>query len=328
MGKYFLRRLVMMIPILIGVVVVVFTINYFSGISPASVILGSRATNEQIIEKEIELGLDDPYLVQLGRYFWNIISKGSLGESYIYKTPVLSMILTRLPKTLLIGVFSATLSVLIGIPLGILAAVKQNSPLDYGATFLSILCGAIPAFCLCLILQLVFSVHLGWLPVSGVKTWKGYILPIVACGILPVAMTMRMTRSAMLETIRQDYIRTARAKGVSERTVIWTHALKNALIPIVTVVGMNYALAMTGSIIAETIFNIPGMGLLMNNSISTRDYITTQGCVMVAAFIISFMTLLTDMVYALIDPRIKAQYTSGTKPKKRKQKDDQKEAAA
>ncbi len=327
MGRYFLRRLIMLIPILVGVVVIVFTINYFSPVSPASVIMGGLATEEQIEAKAEELGLNDPYLTQLRRYFLNIITKGSLGDSFIHKTPVLGMILDRLPKTLLIGVLSATLSILIGIPLGILAAVKQNSPLDFGATFLSILCGAIPAFCLCLILQLIFAVNLHWVPVSGVKTWKGFILPVVACGILPVAMTTRMTRSAMLETIRQDYIRTARAKGVSERTVIWRHALKNALIPIITVVGMNYALAMTGSIISETIFNIPGMGLLMNTSISQKDYITTQGCVMVAAFIISFVTLLTDMVYALIDPRIKAQYTSGSTRSGRDKKREKKGAA-
>ena len=315
MGKYFIRRLLMMIPILIGVVVIVFTINYFSSVSPATVILGSMATDEQIAAKEAELGLNDPYLVQLGSYFWNIISKGSLGESYIYKTSVLSMIAQRLPKTLLIGVFSATLSILIGIPLGILAAVKQNTPLDFVATLLSILCSAIPAFCICLLLQLIFAVNLKIFPVSGVKSWTGYILPIVANGVMPVAMTTRMTRSSMLETIRQDYIRTARAKGLSEKVVIWKHALKNALIPIITVVGMNYGLAMTGSIIAETIFNIPGMGSLMNSSISQKDYITTQGCVLVAAFIVSFMTLITDMVYAAVDPRIKAQYNSITRKK-------------
>lgn len=318
MGRYFLKRLLMMIPILIGVVVVVFTINYFSSVSPATVILGSMATEEQILAKEAELGLNDPYFVQLGRYFWDIISKGSLGQSYIYKTEVLDMIATRLPKTLIIGFFAATLSVLIGVPLGIFAAVKQNSIFDYAATFLAILCGAVPAFVMCLLLQVVFGVNLKLLPVSGVKEWTGFILPIVSCGIMPVAMTCRMTRSSMLETIRQDYIRTARAKGLPEKTVIWKHALKNALIPIITVVGMNYALAMTGSIIAETIFNIPGMGSLMNSSISTKDYITTQGCVMVAAFIISFVTLLTDMVYALIDPRIKAQYIARSKSKKPK----------
>lgn len=321
MGKYFLKRLLMMIPILIGVVVIVFTFNHFSSVSPATVILGSMATDEQVAAKEVELGLTDPYFVQLGRYFWNIISKGSLGQSYIYKTEVLGMITSRLPKTLIIGLFAATLSVLIGIPLGIFAAVKQNSIFDYGATFLAILCGAIPSFVMCLLLQVVFGVKLNWVPVSGVKEWTGYILPVVSCGIMPVAMTCRMTRSSMLETIRQDYIRTARAKGLPEKTVIWKHALKNALIPIITVVGMNYALAMTGSIIAETIFNIPGMGSLMNSSISTKDYITTQGCVMVAAFIISFVTLLTDMVYALIDPRIKAQYVSRNKGKKRRKED-------
>lgn len=321
MIKYAIRRLLLLIPILIGTVVIVFTINYFSDISPARLIMGSTATEEQVEAKEEELGLNDPYFVQLGRYFWNIVSKGTLGESYIYKTSVLSMIGSRLPKTLIIGFFAATLSVLIGVPLGILSAIKQNTPLDFLSTFFSILCGAIPAFCLCLLLQLVFSVYWPLLPVSGVKDWTGYILPIIACGIMPIAMTTRMTRSSMLETIRQDYIRTARAKGLSEQTVIWKHALKNALIPIVTVIGMNYAMSMTGSIIAESIFDIPGLGALMNSSISQKDYITTQGCVLVAAFIMSFVTLLTDLFYAAIDPRIKAQYTAGSRKVAKRKKE-------
>ncbi len=316
MLKYIIRRLLLMIPVLIGVVVVVFTINYFASISPASVICGSMATDEQIAQKEHELGLDQPYIVQLGSYFWNIISKGTLGKSYIYQTPVLDTILERLPVTARIGLFASMFSAIIGIPLGILAAIKQNSPADYGSTFFSILMGAVPPFCLCLLLQLIFGVKLKILPISSLNSWKGYVMPIIAVGMMPIAMTMRMTRSAMLETIRQDYVRTARAKGLPEKTVILRHTLKNALIPIVTVVGMTIGFSMTGSIIAETIFNIPGMGSLMNISIASKDFITTQGCVLVAAFIISSMTLITDLVYAFVDPRIKAQY-AGTKKVKR-----------
>ncbi len=322
MTKYILKRILMMIPVLIGVVIIIFTINYFSAVSPAVLLCGPNATAEELAAKEAELGLDQPYLVQIGTYFWNIVTKGSLGQSYVYKQPVLDMILLRLPITIKIGFFAALLSAVIGIPLGILAAVKQNSIFDYVSTVLSVILSAMPAFFLCLILMLFFSVRLKWLPVQGIESWKGYILPIVATGVMPIAMTTRMTRSSMLEVIRQDYVRTARAKGVPERTIIWKHTLKNALIPIITVVGMNLGLSMTGSVLCETIFNIPGLGLLMNSSISQRDFITTQGCVLICAFIISGMNLLTDLCYAFVDPRIKAQYKSAKKPKAEKRKED------
>lgn len=323
MSKYILKRILMMIPVLIGVVIIIFTINYFSAVSPAVLLCGPNATAEELAAKEAELGLDQPYLVQIGTYFWNIITKGTLGQSYVYKQPVLDMILLRLPITIKIGFFAALLSAVIGIPLGILAAVKQNSIFDYVSTVLSVILSAMPAFFLCLILMLFFSVRLKWLPVQGIESWKGYILPIVATGVMPIAMTTRMTRSSMLEVIRQDYVRTARAKGVPERTIIWKHTLKNALIPIITVVGMNLGLSMTGSVLCETIFNIPGLGLLMNSSISQRDFITTQGCVLICAFIISGMNLLTDLCYAFVDPRIKAQYRSAKKSKgEKKRKED------
>lgn len=322
MTKYILKRILMMIPVLIGVVIIIFTINYFSAVSPAVLLCGPNATAEELAAKEAELGLDQPYLVQIGTYFWNIVTKGSLGQSYVYKQPVLDMILLRLPITIKIGFFAALLSAVIGIPLGILAAVKQNSIFDYVSTVLSVILSAMPAFFLCLILMLFFSVRLKWLPVQGIESWKGYILPIVATGVMPIAMTTRMTRSSMLEVIRQDYVRTARAKGVPERAIIWKHTLKNALIPIITVVGMNLGLSMTGSVLCETIFNIPGLGLLMNSSISQRDFITTQGCVLICAFIISGMNLLTDLCYAFVDPRIKAQYKSAKKPKAEKRKED------
>ena len=320
MGKYILKRLLMMIPVLIGVVVIIFTINYFSTVSPAVVLCGPNATEAELAAKEAELGIDKPYFVQLAAYFWNIITKGTLGTSYIYRQPVLSMIGLRLPITIRIGFFAALFSAVVGIPLGILAAVKQNSIFDYISTILSVVLSAMPAFFLCLILMLFFSVRLKWFPVQGLSDWKGYVLPTLATGVMPIAMTTRMTRSSMLEVIRQDYVRTARAKGVPERSIIWKHTLKNALIPIITVVGMNLGLSMTGSVLCETIFNIPGLGLLMNNSIAMRDFITTQGCVLICAFIISGMNLLTDLCYALVDPRIRAQYrTPGRKPAKRKE---------
>ncbi|MCR5785829.1 MAG: ABC transporter permease [Eubacterium sp.] len=317
MARYVLKRILMMIPVLIGVVVIVFTINYFSEVSPAVILAGANATAEDIAAKNAELGLDQPYFVQIGSYFYNLFFHGSMGTSYIYKQPVLEMILVRLPYTIKIGVIAAAFSAVIGIMLGILGAVKQNSIFDYISTIFSIICAALPPFLVCLGLMLIFSVRLKWLPIQGVQGWKSYILPIIATGLGPIAMTARMTRSSILEVIRQDYIRAARAKGVPEGAVIWKHTLKNALIPILTVVGMNFGLSMTGSVICETIFNIPGLGLLMASSISQRDFITTQGCVLVCAFIVCVMNFLTDLCYAFVDPRIKAQYkNTGRKIKK------------
>jgi peptide/nickel transport system permease protein len=315
MAKYVIKRILMMIPVLIGVVIIVFTINYFSTVSPAIILAGANASVEDIAAKNAELGLDRPYLEQIGSYFYNIICHGSLGTSYIYKQPVLSMIATRMPYTLKIGIIAAALSAVVGVGLGILGAVRQNSIFDYVSTIISIICAALPPFLVCLVLMLIFAVKLKWVPIQGVADWKGYILPIIATGLSPVAMTARMTRSSILEVVRQDYIRSARAKGVPERTVIWKHTLKNALIPILTVVGMNFGLSMTGSVICETIFNIPGLGLLMSSSISTRDFITTQGCVLICAFIVCSVNLLTDLCYAFVDPRIKAQYKNTGKRK-------------
>ncbi len=319
MIRYIIKRLLMIIPILIGVVIVVFTINFFSSGSPAFTYLGSAATPESVAALEHEWGLDRPYLIQLGDYFWQIISKGSLGTSYVYKQPVIDLIVAKLEPTLIIGLIGSALSVVIGLSLGILAATRQYSAFDYGSTFLAVLLNALPNFWVAMMLMLLFGLKLGILPISGLGTWKNFVLPIVAVSMSPVAVVTRMTRSSMLEVIRQDYIRTARSKGIPERKVIFHHALKNALIPVVTVIGLIMGQAVTGTIIIETVFNVPGLGLLIKNSISGNDYITVQGCVLVCAALISFLTLLTDIVYAFVDPRIKAQYV-GQRKRYRKSK--------
>ena len=313
MVKYVFKRLLLIIPILIGVVIVVFTINYFSSGSPVYTYLGSSATPESIAELEHEWGLDRPYLVQLGDYFWQLISKGSLGISYVYRTPVIELILPKLMPTLIIGILGTVVSVIIGLSLGVLAATKQYSMFDYGSTFLAVLLNALPNFWVAMMLMLVFGLKLKWLPISGLGSWQNYVLPIVAVSMSPVAVITRMTRSSMLEVIRQDYIRTARSKGIPEKKVIFRHALKNALIPVVTVIGLIMGASVTGTIIIETVFNIPGLGLLIKNSIGSSDYITVQGCVLVCAALISLLTLITDIVYAFIDPRIKAQYEKQNK---------------
>lgn len=333
MIKYTIKRLLLMIPILLGVILVVFTINYFSTGSPAMALLGSAATPENIASVEHELGLDRPYFVQLGEYLWDIITKFDLGNSYAYKRPVIEMIGEVVGKTVALGLLGTALCILIGVPLGILAATKQYSVIDYISTIFATLLAALPSFWLALMLMLLFSVKLGWLPISGLDGPLSYILPVLSIGAFPVAMITRMTRSSMLEVIRQDYIVTAKAKGLPSSVVIFRHAMRNGMIPVVTMIGVSAGLAMTGTIIIETIFNIPGMGMLMNSAINKYDYLLTQGVVLICAIIICGTNLLTDLVYALIDPRIREQYANsarhagGRLAAKKKKRELQEEAA-
>lgn len=316
MVRYIIKRLLFMIVTMLGVIVIVFSINYFTDGSPALAILGPAATPENIAQVEHEWGLDRPYFVQLGEYIVNLITKFDFGTSYLWKRPVRTMIAERLAITLKIGLLGAALTVVLGVPLGVVAAVRQNSVFDYIATVIAVILAAIPSFWLALLLIMLFSVNLGWLPISGLGTWKNLVLPIAVVGALPLATITRMTRSSMLEVLRQDYIRTARAKGLSERIVTYKHALRNGVIPVATAVGIMAGLAMTGTIIIETIFNIPGLGLLMNDAINQNDYILTQGIVLVCAFIICSMNLITDIVCAFLDPRIKAMYRGQSKQSK------------
>lgn len=305
---------------MVGVVVIVFTINYFSEVSPANVICGDNATPEVIAAKEAELGLDKPYLVQLGNYFFNLVFKGDMGRSYTKSVAVSQLIADRFAVSAIIGLLGALVSILIGIPLGLLGALKQNSIWDYLATTVSIICSAIPGFWLALLLMLLFSVNLKITPVTGIATWRGYINPIICSAFPGIALLARMTRSSILENINADFIKTARSKGLPERKVILKHVIRNSLIPVVTVIGSMLGHCITNGVVSESIFNISGIGSLMNTSITGKDYITTQGCVLVCAFMIATGNMITDLFYAVIDPRIKAQYTRGAAKKVKKSK--------
>ncbi len=320
MVKYIVKRVLLLIPIVLGAVILVFTINYFNDSSPAITILGAAATPEKIAVVEAELGLDRPYFVQLGEYLWNIITKLDFGKSYSYNVPCSELIASRFPVTAVLGLLGVIISVVIGVSLGILAAVKQYSIFDYGSTLLATVFSAVPNFWLAMMLMLVFSVKLRWFPVSGLSTWKGWILPLISISIGPISLFLRMTRSSILEVIRQDYVRTARAKGLPEHKVISHHVIKNGMIPVATVIGLFVGISMTGTIMIEKIFNISGLGLLMYGAINTNDFILLQGCVIVCAIIISGMTLITDITYAFIDPRIRAQYVNSGRKKRLKTK--------
>jgi peptide/nickel transport system permease protein len=317
MAKFVVRRIIMIIPVLVGAIVVVFTINYFSETNPAMIKLGLEAGDpEKLVAMEHEMGLDRPYIVQLGDYLWNLLH-GDLGDSYAYDKTVMELISERIPNTLAIGVGAMLLSILVGIPLGLIAALRQNTVMDYGLTSFAILMNAMPSFLVAVVLMLVFSVNLGWFPVSGVHGANSFVLPVIAAGIMPITQNARMTRSYVLEVIRQDYVRTARSKGIAEKRVISRHIMRNALIPILTLVGTGLGGILSGSILVEMIFNVPGMGMLINSSIMAKDYITVQGCVLVCATVVTVMNLLTDLAYAAIDPQIKAQYAAGGKRRKR-----------
>lgn len=320
MLRYTFHRILQLIPVLIGVVVIVFTINYFSEVSPATVICGENATPEVIAAKEAELGLDKPYLVQITEYFYNLIFKGDMGRSYTKSVAVSQLISERIAVSAVIGLLGALVSILIGVPLGLLGALKQNSAWDYLSTTVSIICSAIPGFWLALILMLVLSVQLKLTPVTGVTTWTGYINPILVSAFPGIALLARMTRSSILENINADFVKTARAKGLPEHRVVVKHIIRNSLIPVVTVIGSMLGRCIVSGVVSESVFNISGIGSLMNSSITGKDYITTQGCVLVCAFMIAVGNMITDLFYAVIDPRIKAQYTRGIKRRGKRNK--------
>ena len=278
-------------------------------------LLGERAEESVVEELREEMGLNEPFLVRYGTYIKGIVTEGDFGISYSTKRPVLEEILDRFPTTLLLATLSITLALLIGIVAGVIAATKQYSIFDNLATGLSLLGVSMPTFWQGLMLIIVFAVWLRWLPASGFSGPRYWILPVLAIGPSTASTIMRMTRSSMLEVLRQDYIRTARAKGQTERVVIVKHALKNALIPIITVAGLSFGGLLGGAVMAETIFSIPGLGKMMVDAINARNYPVVQGGVLFVAIVVSLVNLAVDLLYAFIDPRIKSQYKTQSRKK-------------
>ncbi len=329
MIRYIIRRILLMIPVLLGVIFIVFTINHFGPGDPVAALLGGNYTQEQYDAKEQELGLDKSFAVQFVGYVKGIVTHFDLGTSFQSKRPVSTEILERFPTTLFLGMLGVILTVIVGIPFGIVSATKQYSALDYIVTIISLIFASIPSFWMAMMMQLQLSYKLGWFPATYSATnAASMIMPVLTLGLSPVATVTRMTRSSMLDVIRQDYIRTARAKGLSERDVIWKHALKNALIPVITVVGMQLGTVIAGSVVVEAIFSIPGLGSLLMAAINNKNYPIIQGCVLFMSLFISLMNLLVDLIYGFVDPRIKAQYGSRKKRRKKPAHEEKKEAAA
>ncbi len=310
MFQYFLRRLLFLIPTLYVVVTVVFFLVHFIPGDPVDFILGERALpaeRENLVKK---LHLDDPLWVQHSQFIANLFH-GDLGRSLYDGESVVQKIGGRFGATLRLALAALCVSLSLAIPLGLYAALRKDRFADYGAMFFALLGISIPNFYLGPLLILFFSIYLGIFPVSGDQSWGAIVLPALTLGTSLAAMVSRMTRASLLEVLRSDYIRTARAKGVSAAQVVLKHGFRSALLPVVTVVGLQFGALMAGTVVTEKVFNWPGLGTLMLQGIERRDYPIVQGCVLTIAFLFILVNLLTDLLYAYLDPRV--QLGSGTR---------------
>lgn len=311
MGKYIAKRLLLLIPVILCVALLIFVIMSFTPGDPAVIILGENATPEQIANLHDKLGLDDPLPVRFFNYIVGIVTRFDFGTSYTNGREVKTEILQRFGFTLKIAAFSMVFSLGIGVPLGIIAALNRNTWKDNVSMSVALLGISMPTFWFGLMLSIIFALKLRWLPPSGVGSIKNYIMPCLAVSMPGIAGMARQTRSSMLEVIRADYITTARAKGQTERVITYRHALRNALIPVVTQAGAIFGLLMCGTLVAETVFTIPGLGTYMVTAIKSRDYPAIQGAVIMVSIAFSIVMLLVDLLYAAVDPRIRAQFKNG-----------------
>lgn len=310
-AKTILKRILQTIPVLFVVVTITFVLTRMIPGGPAAQMLGPQASPDAIATMRVKMGLDEPMLTQYINYLVGILH-GNFGYSYSYSGPVMPIILSRLPSTLSITLTGLVLALLVGVPIGVVSAVKQNTIFDYVFMVLALVGVSMPIFWLGLMLVLTFSVNLGWLPAMGMGAMsKGVwdvishmILPCFCLATIPAATFARITRSSMLETINGEYIKALRARGIKESKIIWKHALKNALPPIVTVLGLQLASAFAGAILTETIFSWPGLGTLIVNAVNGRDYSLIQGVVLFSAVVFVFVNLVVDIVYMVINPKV------------------------
>lgn len=308
MAYYIFRRILFLVPVILGVTFIVFTMLYLTPGDPASLVLGAQATTDQVELLRREMGLDQPFLIQYFNFLKNLVLHQDIGRSYMTNSPVLNEIIPAFFITMKLATIAIIFSMAIGIPAGIVSAIRPYSLFDTVAMVLALIGTSMPIFWLGLLLILLFTVQLNWLPASGFDRIDQMIMPMIALGGLSTAIIARMTRSSMLEVIRQDYIRTARAKGQKESVIILRHALGNALVPIITVVGLQFGGLLGGAVLTETIFSIPGLGRLMVEAIKMRDFPVVQGGVLVIAVAFCVINLLVDLLYAYVNPRIRSQY--------------------
>lgn len=308
MYKFIIKRLLALIPVLICVVLLIYAIMEFTPGDPAVMTLGGMASEEQKAEWREEQGLNKSFLIRYADYVIGMV-QGDLGTSYRTSKPVWQEIISRLPATVELAVASILIALILAVPIGIISAIRQNTIFDYTGMVAAMLGIAMPSFWLGMLLILLFSVNLSWLPSGGYGSFKYLVLPAITMGTCCAANIARITRSSMLEIIRQDYIRTARAKGVSSKKVILKHALKNSWIPIITVAGLQFGTLLGGIVVVENVFAWPGLGNYLLTSINGKDTPAVLGSIVVFTAIFGLVNLLVDIIYAFVDPRIKAQYS-------------------
>ena len=299
----------MLIPVIIGITFIVFSIVSFTPGNPGRLILGVTASEESVNQLNEKLGVNDPFIIKYKNYMCNAI-KGDFGKSYNTGEPVLDVLLQRFPTTLRLAITAILIASLVGIPLGIISSVKQHSFIDSLSMISALLFASIPGFWLGLMLILLFALKLGIFPVTGDEAWLNYVLPSITIAAPTTAIITRVTRSTMLEVIRQDYIRTAKAKGANKLRIIWKHSLKNTMIPVITIMGMDFGYLLGGTIIVEVLFGMSGVGQIMVKAIRMKDMPIIMASVTLLAAIFCILNLIVDLLYAYIDPRIKAMYKS------------------
>jgi peptide/nickel transport system permease protein len=304
MGRFLARRLVLTIPVLLGVATLVFSLIHLIPGDPAQAMLGEAAPQSDVEELRRQLGLDRPLAEQYAVFLGGLV-KGDLGTSLRTGLPVTEQIVERMPATFELAAAAMLVAILFSMPLGIAAAVRRGTLVDHAAMTVSLAGVSVPNFWLGPLLAIVFAVELGWLPVSGRGTWGHLVLPAVSLGAALAAILARMTRATMLEELREPYVQAARARGVSRSRAVMRHAFRNSLIPVVTLVGLQFGAVLTGAVITETIFAWPGIGRLLIQSIGFRDYPLVQGCILLIALTYVAVNLITDMLYGVLDPRIR-----------------------
>lgn len=309
MIRYVVKRLIMMVVILWCAGLVIFTLTYLIPGDVPRLLLGQNATQEVIEQKRAVLGLDQPYLVQLGHFMYNTFIRLDFGESWVSSTAVISDLAVRIPRTLIIGLSAMVLNVVVGTLMGIFAGINEGKWQDSVVMIIAMIFVSAPDFFVGILLMLLFSLKLGILPAYGLESMSGYVLPILACSLGGIAINARQARSSMLEVIRADFVTTARAKGQKENVIITKHMLPNAMMPIITGVGGGLATVVAGSPVIESVFSIPGLGAYMLSGISQHDYPVIRASVIFFALFASCAVLLMDLCYAFLDPRIKAQYS-------------------
>lgn len=309
MKRYIGKRLIQIIPVVLGVVFIIFFFMNLTPSSPGAAILGAAATDEEIAAYDASLGYDKPMMYRYVKYIFDML-RGDLGISYAYKTPVTELVFSRMGVTVLMAFTAICVAALIGISMGVLSAVKQYSMFDRITTFIAMALAAIPSFWLAMALIYYVGLKLGWLPVFGSDSLKHFILPAISLGLPYAATILRHTRSSMLDCIRQDYVDTAKSKGLPRLVVIWKHAFLNAVLPVITVTGTTFGTLIGGAVVNEQLYGISGVGTLLVAAIKSRDIPLVCGSVVILATIFSLVVLAIDLLHAFIDPRVRARYSS------------------